>query len=107
MPFQLDPPCPPSLGPVRQCESIVSDSGVHGICRVEAKRSSGPVVLNVLVPTILFVLIAILSLHMDVKLAMPRVGATLFALLIVTQVGHTAPRMAGASSICIYALLAH
>jgi len=63
--------------------------------------------LNVLVPTILFVLIAILSLHMDVKLAMPRVGATLFALLIVTQVGHTAPRMAGASSICIYALLAH
>lgn len=70
--------------------SEVTDDGTFGSCRIVATRNFAPVLLNLLTPTLLFVLIAILSLKLDIKLAMPRVGSTLFALLILTQYRNSA-----------------
>lgn len=72
------------------CSSQVTDHGSFGSCRMTATRNFAPVLLNLLTPTMLFVLIAILSLKLNIKLAMPRVGSTLFALLILTQYRNSA-----------------
>ncbi len=67
------------------CESATSIGGTSGYCWVTAQRAFAPTLVNVIIPSILFVLISILTLNLNVKLAMPRVGATLFALLILVQ----------------------
>lgn len=66
------------------CESVTTSSGTSGYCYIIAVRVWKPELVNTIIPSILFVLIAIFSLQMSIKLAMPRVGSTLFALLILT-----------------------
>lgn len=73
-----------------QCFSYVTDDGTFGSCRMSATRNFAPVLLNLLTPTMLFVFVAILSLKLNIKLAMPRVGSTLFSLLILTQYRNSA-----------------
>eukprot|EP00056_Hartaetosiga_gracilis_P006265 m.94961 g.94961 ORF g.94961 m.94961 type:complete len:608 (+) comp12423_c0_seq10:90-1913(+) len=56
-----------------------------GYCKFFGERVSGPSVLNLIIPSLLFVLIAFSSLAISVKKSMPRVAMTMFALLVVTQ----------------------
>lgn len=67
------------------CESASTTDGTVGFCWVNAKRVSTPTIINVILPSILFVLIAVFTLSLDVKLAMPRIAGALFALLILSS----------------------
>eukprot|EP00055_Hartaetosiga_balthica_P012909 m.64210 g.64210 ORF g.64210 m.64210 type:complete len:615 (+) comp8106_c0_seq2:150-1994(+) len=56
-----------------------------GSCKFSGERVSGPSILNLIIPSLLFVLIAFSSLAISVTKSMPRVAMTMFALLVVTQ----------------------
>jgi len=60
------------------CQSSTTTQGTSGFCHVKAERMYAPALINTILPSILFVLIAFLSLNLNIKHAMPRVAATLF-----------------------------